>query len=128
MQLERSVPKRIDGSKDNATWTTLIGQHCPITGMPTQKLFKELYSYGLTQRDMIGLEFLNDPAVVSRIKLPPTVIERMWRKPLIIPQKLDYTNRKHVIAYMRAWADLLVERGSLDSPDSEAKARAEVQA
>ena len=27
---------------------------------------------------------------------------------------LDYTNKKHVIAYMRAWAEILTEEGSMD--------------
>lgn len=125
-ELRAEVPDAIDGK--GATWEELIGQHCPITGMPTQKLFRELFGYGLTQKDMINLEYLRDSKVIARIDLNESVREeiparRKWYQlrtpaPTVLVKnvrvKLDHENKEHVIAYMRAWADLLTEEGAMD--------------
>lgn len=125
--LEAPRPDTI-GEEEDGTWETLIGQHCPITGMPTQELFKELFGYGLTQQDMINLEYLRDPEVIARMNLVDHVREtvqprRRWYQlsapaPVVrinnVTVRIDYKNKGHVIAYMRAWADLLVARGAED--------------
>lgn len=127
VELSHMIPKSIRNT--NATWETLAGQHCPITGMPTQKLFRELFGYGLILQDVVNLEYLRDPKVIARMNLSETVREeiqtkRKWYqrempKPTAIIKnvrvKLDHENKEHVIAYMRAWADLLVEEGALDA-------------
>lgn len=125
--LQSEIPETINDS-ESATWKTLIGQHCPITGMPTQKLFRELFGYGLTQKDMLNLEYLSDRKVIARMNLHeikqveiPT--NRKWyqRNPLPknfrtenVPVLVNYQNKAHVIAYMIAWADLLTEEGAMD--------------
>lgn len=125
---ELTVPPALVKEKDyGPTWTVLVGQYCPITGMPTQALFKELFSYGLTQQDIVNLEYLNDPKVKARMNFhalvgnepPPELPKRkwyQWRKPATAQQKLKlyYNNKHHVAAYMRAWADLLQEEGAQD--------------
>lgn len=126
-QLNRSLPPVIKDTRP--TWQNRIGQHCPITGMPADKLFRELFGYGLTARDMVNLEYLADEKVVARMNLQEvkTVTVRSPRKwfPLnwtsatttkTVTQRatIDYENKAHVIAYMRAWADLLTEEGALD--------------
>lgn len=77
------------------TWSQLAGSYCPITGKTTDALFKELLGYGLTVKSIVDLEYLRDPAVLAR---------------LIPPRKLDYKSARDAAAYMRAWADLLVEQ------------------
>jgi len=131
-ELRAEIPKRID--KDEiGSWENLIGQHCPITGLPTQKLFRELFSYGLTQVDMTNLEYLRDAKVIARMNLNESVREeiparRKWYQmrtaaPTVLVKnvrvKLDHENKEHVIAYMRAWADLLTEEGAMDSAPRE---------
>lgn len=116
------IPQPI-GGKIGATWKTLVGQHCPITGMPTDKLLKELLGYGLTKQDIINLEFLSDPKVVARMNIKGKRRIRLERKWYQLPRyttveeaatKLDYNNKNRVIGYMRAWADLLTEEGKMD--------------
>jgi hypothetical protein len=125
-ELDDEIPELIEGG--NATWKMLVGQHCPITGIPTQKLFRELLSYGLTQKDMVNLEYLSDSKVIARMKQEEPIrkepqAQRKWyqlRAPKLNAEmkkdrdKLDYQNKKYVIAYMRAWADLLTEEGAMD--------------
>lgn len=110
------VPEALLGA--NPTWETIIGQYCPITGMPTHELFRELFGYGLTQKDMINLEYLRDPKVIARINLKEVPARQRWYQPRTpkpnVREKLDCENKEHVIAYMRAWADLLTGEGALD--------------
>lgn len=122
-ELHAEVPEGISEDLPH-TWEGLLGQYCPMSGLPTQKLFLELFSYGLTQEDVANLEYLRDDKVLARMNLSETVLERMlvkwpWyllRKPKLIVKeksicvKPDHKNKEHVIAYMRAWADLLSEQ------------------
>lgn len=134
-ELKTKCPPQLS-EKHTGTWKQLAGLHCPITGMPTQELFKELLSYGLTPQDIVNLEYLEDPRVKARMNLqklegneppdplPPT--KRKWYQRLSravvaasTPKpKLYYNNKNHVAAYMRAWADLLKEEGAMDAAPS----------
>lgn len=111
-----NVPNPKDGKY--ADWKKRVGQFCPITGIPEHELFKELFGYGLTQVDIINLEYLADPSVLARINLPIRVSKKKWWQRQTVQtnytEKVDYTNKEHVIAYMRAWADLLTEKGQMD--------------
>lgn len=106
-------PRPIAG--DSSTWQVLIGQYCPISGIPTHSLFKELFSYGLTQKDMVDLEFMRNPKVLARMK-PRTETVRRWRNlwaPVEVPV-IRYDSKVDLISYMRAWADILTEDGRQD--------------
>lgn len=117
-QMDIMVP--VIPASDNQDWTTRIGYHCPISGIPTNELFKELLSYGLTPPDMVDLEYLSNEEIKSRAmanKRKDQPKATGWRKlfPVKIPDELNYREADDVVAYMRAWADLLTERGALDS-------------
>lgn len=94
IELSAAVGKRSDcvGPDRGATWTEMAGVYCPITGMTTDKLFKELLGYGLTVQDITELEYLKNPQVLARLG----------------KRQLDYRDPLCAAAYMRAWADLLV--------------------
>jgi hypothetical protein len=112
------------------TWTDAVGRYCPITGSPTHTLFKELNSYGLTPKDIVELGNLSNPEVLAA--LAKTMKETRSRKVKegfifkrtrietetvpIVPQKEE---KLHLVAYLRAWADLLTEKGALDIPEKE---------
>lgn len=98
------------------TWETLVGQHCPIAGIPTNKLFAELLGYGLSQLDIINLENLSDPKILAAMPK-----RKFWQ---FGP---NHKNSKDVIEYMRAWANLLVEEGRMDTamPQKITRSRAE---
>src|ERR1051325_10387581 len=63
-------------------------------------------------------------AVAMRSRRPLRPVKVSLRAPCATPKlnaemkkdrdKLDYQNKKYVIAYMRAWADLLTEEGAMD--------------
>lgn len=113
---ELPVPQPLSGK--GATWQTLVGQHCPITGLPTDKLFKELIGYGLTQQDIVNLEFMRDQKVLARMNIdqliPPPPRRKWYQFKKTHGRRLNYDNKNHVAAYMRAWADLLTEEGNAD--------------
>lgn len=98
----------LSGGLDKGTWSRLLGLRCPVSGVPTDALLVELQSYGLSLASIVALEWLNDPAVLARLPRP------WWRRLLRRPVRLHYSNKAHAIAYMRAWADLLVEQGLQD--------------
>ncbi len=117
------MPKDGDG---NATWTHYASTTCPITGIPEHKIFKELFSYGLTQADFHHLEYLTNPDIRARMVMPkvltsPTLLQWIFGQPgHEITEPINYKNGLHVALYMRAWADLLTERGQLDAPEKQA--------
>jgi hypothetical protein len=120
--LKNQIPKCLNTS-DNRTWTVLAGQYCPIAGIPTHELFKEVLSYGLTPQDIRDLEYLRNKAVVARMVItpetPPPRARGWWRlivkkSPAPTSVEISYTNPRHVAAYMRAWAELLQEQGAMD--------------
>lgn len=87
------------------TWTQMAGFYCPITGIPDNELFKELYSLGLTSIEIKNLEDLSDPEILLRMKCKK--------------ENIRYDNKQDLIRYLRAWADILVERGSQDGSAQE---------
>lgn len=117
--LKDRIPAPVSGT--SYAWSRLVGQYCPITGMPTQELFSKILGYGLTTTDIVNLEFLNDEKVLARVNITKEKRTGIWPFRRTITTKvdeLDYKNKEHVIAYMRAWADLLTEEGALDTPDT----------
>lgn len=109
-ELLEVTPKAFSGNRRN--WKVLVGQHCPITGMPTQELFAELFGYGLSQKDIIDLENLSNPQILAAMPK-----RRFWQ---FGPR---YNNKKDVILYMRAWANILTEEGQMDSPEPQKSTR-----
>jgi len=83
-------------------WSARVSKFCPISGIPTHELFRELIGYGLTPESIVHLENLSDPEVLARM---PKLLFGYRR-----------SSRKSVVLYMRTWADLLTERLSV-APD-----------
>jgi hypothetical protein len=109
------VPKADKGD----TWSDRVGYYCPITGMPENKFFATLHSYGLTPLDIVQLEYLSNPKVVERMNLRAIKTVRagflkLGRKQVEVPVAVEYDEKAHLIAYLRAWAQILVEEGALD--------------
>ena len=98
--------------------------------MPTDRVFKELFLAGLNAKDLVHLERLSDPEVLSRMDLGKVIIKdqhvkkRGWfRSPIITESEREeavvvkFDEKQHVIKYLRAWADMLVDAGRDDVPD-----------
>lgn len=114
---EAELESRIPDINAPPNWSTIVGKYCPVSGIPTNELFKELLSHGLTQADIIDLEYLRNPKVCARITSPLiTRAGSTWFKPWTWrnPPRVDYQNKSNAIAYMRAWADLLTQEGAMD--------------
>lgn len=106
------------------TWRLAVGQVCPVTGMPDNEVFRALFEAGLTSKDIVELEFLRNPQVVARMDLHRVVPGTFFRPARREPVAVEYNNRLHAAAYMRAWADLILEQerddtGSAIAPASE---------
>lgn len=78
-------------------WADQVLEFCPTSGYPMDEILRALFAIGLTSDDLAHLERLSDPAVLRRFP----VDERVG---------LSYRDRDHVVAYMRALADLLEEQ------------------
>ncbi len=88
------------------TWKSMLGRHCPITGIPTNVIFRELLNTGLSQKDIINLEELSDGKILSKITMEKTSSAGIG--------KWDKVDVRCAILYMRTWADILEEEGKLD--------------
>jgi hypothetical protein len=91
------------GQTEKSTWIDRIGYHCPITGVPTNTFINGLFAAGLTLEDIKNLEFLSDPKVITKLKETG------------FTEKIKKSDKQHVIAYLRAWVDVLIEEGKLDT-------------
>lgn len=108
--LDNRVPKTYDGS----SWSKLTGLHCPIAGVPTNELFKEILSHGLLPGDIRDLEFLRNREVRERAGLKPIGgIRGLWRK-WRGQYRYSYDEAGNVAKYMRAWADIIEENDRED--------------
>lgn len=98
-----------------ATWTEIVGSVCPVSGIPESQIFRELYSLGLTAIEIRHLEYLDAPEVVARIPVrhKRSGLFGLWRSKEV---ERHYDDKDDLVTYLRAWADLLTERGADDMP------------
>jgi hypothetical protein len=86
-------------------WAEQALEFCPSSGLPLDHVFSTMLAVGLSTDDIANLERLADPRVQQT--LDPALM-----------RSLDYRNRDHVVAYLRAWAALLEDE--LPSPSAPA--------
>lgn len=125
---ELNLPTTVSNGNFLPDWKHIVGQHCPITGIPTHEVLKALFQAGLVQKDLIELERLSNPEILKRAgfgerfdkrtipakrKFFRVIPEHTVDVHVVVSPKHDFAN--HVIHYMRAWADILVEEGQQDS-------------
>lgn len=101
--------------EESQTWTKRAGYYCPVTGMPTQQIFKALHDAGMKLEDYRELEYLDNPEALARCDFGTITKGKLWWKKTL-RQREQYDKRMHVVIYMRAWADLLTEEGRDDAP------------
>lgn len=75
-------------------WADQALEFCPSSGYPIDHVIEQLLALGLERSDLVHLERLSCPRVLSR--LGPELRRR-----------LSYRERDHVVAYFLAFADLL---------------------
>jgi len=73
------------------SWADQSRAYCPTSGLPMDLLISAMLDYGLEIKDLEHLEKLSDPTVLKSIGSP----------------LLRFNQRKDVILYMEAWADIL---------------------
>ena len=110
-------------------WKLMVRKFCPITGVPTNEVFKALVESGMSATDIIELEELSNKKVLRIGKLKdvykittkisePNLIQRLLgakpKKTKTKELQAHYTSKENAIKYMRAWADILEEEGKDD--------------
>jgi hypothetical protein len=81
---------------DEGAWEPDDLGRCPVTELSMTQVFAELGAWGLTAQDVESLERLDDPGVRRRLGTHTVDFLR--------------SERRNVIAYLLAWADLLEEQ------------------
>lgn len=81
-------------------WADQVRDYCPTSGYEMDELIGMMLDLGITRAELAHLEHLSDPAVVARMGIPR--------------HTLSHRNRVHVMAYLRAWADLIAEELARD--------------
>jgi hypothetical protein len=81
---------------DEGAWEPEDLGICPVAELEMSQIFAELSAWGLDAADVSALERLDDPEVRRRLGT----------------HTVDYlhSDRRNVVAYLRAWASLLEER------------------
>jgi hypothetical protein len=75
-------------------WADQVLEFCPTSGLPMDEILRALFELGLTRDDLAHLEKLSSPEVLRRFPAEQRV-------------QLSFRERDHVVAYLRAFADLL---------------------
>jgi hypothetical protein len=106
------------------TWTKFVGHSCPVTGIPEDKVLSTLIKAGLTPNDIVELEGLENIDVVKRVQasghtfISGKKVEKFglfkMREREVDNGYIDYEHKGNLIAYLRGWADMLVEQGRDD--------------
>jgi hypothetical protein len=91
-------------------WADQVLEFCPTSGYPMDEILRTLFEIGLSRDDLAHLEKLSSPAVLRRF-------------PSEVRVQLSYRERDHVIAYMRAFADLLEQELAANAADASLTAR-----
>jgi hypothetical protein len=81
---------------DEGAWEPEDLGLCPVAELSMTRIFDELVEWGLNAADVGALERLDDPEV--RRRLGTHTVDFL------------HSDRENVVAYLRAWADLLEER------------------
>lgn len=76
-------------------WNEQLNDYCPTSGFKIDTLIFKLLEFGLSEKDLMDLEYLRDEAILSKIS--------NTHKPL------QNNNREHVILYLETWAALMEE-------------------
>ncbi|HJL40727.1 MAG TPA: hypothetical protein RMG48_05430 [Myxococcales bacterium LLY-WYZ-16_1] len=82
-------------------WTEQVREYCPSSGLPFDGVIGALLDLGLSTGDLADLEKLRNPKVRARIGRARGE-----------PSKISHRVREDVVAYLRAWADLLEEQAA----------------
>jgi len=81
---------------DEGAWEPENVGACQVTGAPLDEVFRKMYELGLNAFDVAHLERLSDPEIRRRLGTNK--------------EAFPHHRRQNVVAYLRAWADLLEER------------------
>lgn len=81
---------------DEGAWEPENTGACTVTGNPLSYVFEQMHDLGLGADDVRHLEWLSDPAVRRRLGKGT--------------QRFSHNRRENVVAYLRAWAELLEEQ------------------
>lgn len=104
MKSKKELQQMLTGAGD---WNDQLNDFCPGSGLPFDAVVSELVEAGFTYEDLMGLERLNNKAILSR--LPFGVY-------------LKHNVKEDVSLYLHLWADMLEEQ--MNTPDHPAVAEA----
>ena len=80
--------------KKGEDWGVRVENFCPVSGYLIDDIISELFSVGLSPKDIVSIEKLNDPEVLKFI--PKN-------------QKLEKGNRNDALTYMRAFREYIYQ-------------------
>jgi hypothetical protein len=75
-------------------WSEQLNDYCPTSGLHMDQLIFSLLQKGLSSQDLHELEYLKNKDVLAKLG----------------KAHLQHNKREDVIAYLRAWADMLDEQ------------------
>lgn len=95
-------------------WTEQLNDYCPTSGLPLDEVISEMIAFGFDAQDLKHLEKLSDPRILRSFPLDN--------------RDLKHNIKKDVLAYMRAWANLLEQEllNKIELPTLEETVKAEV--
>lgn len=97
----------------SGTWKQRADQYCSVTGIPTNKLFRELIEAGLQFSDFHHLELLSHPDIIARAGswIKTDIIKRWFKKSVKVERTvpIQYNHPSCAAGYLIAWACMIEE-------------------
>ncbi len=93
----------------NGDWNEQLKDYCPTSGLQMDQLIFGLLEKGLGMQDLMQLEYLSNPEILSRLGVT----------------HLKNNDRSAVIKYMQTWADMMEEELMRELPTIAQEASAE---
>lgn len=82
--------------KEKTTWREVAQSSCSITGIPTKQVFKLLQKHGLSPKDIVHLEYMNNKGILAVSNIDTG--------------NPDYfKNQLNLIKYLKGWLKVIEE-------------------
>ncbi len=77
-------------------WNEQLIDYCPTSGLPLDEVISEMLAAGLDREDLMHLEKLSDPQILSQLPAGE--------------RNLKHNYRQDVVLYLNTWAKILEEK------------------
>lgn len=97
---------------EQCSWKNAVHHFCSVSGKPLFEIFETLEKLGLAPKDMVHLEYLENPVILKNSKIATERVFFNLIDTKEYPTKY-WEKKENVVLYLESWVDIL-EKESLE--------------